>query len=74
MDKHVLFVNTVLRIRTSAFSLGVCFPCLFSSGIWVFEGHLGDFLHPRDCDVSDEVRGEMEPIFEQIIDIWIYDF
>ena len=39
----------------------------------MFEDHLGDFLYPRDCDVSDEVRGEMEPIFEQF-DIWIYDF
>ena len=33
----------------------------------MFEDHLGDFLYPRDCDVSDEVRGEMEPIFELFI-------
>ena len=47
--------------------------CIFLGGIWVFEDHLGDFLYPRDCDVSDEVRGEMEPIFEQF-DIWSFDF
>lgn len=58
IDKHVLFVNTVLRIRTSAFSLGVCFPCLFPREFGCLRATLGIFFIPESvmCLMRLEVK------------------